>query len=312
MVIRTCECCNFSTSRKSVYDNHLKSKKHLLNETTQNTSVKRFDCIKCHKTYFSSSGLYFHNKKCIGNQDKTISSHIIASENISNDMPPSNVVFTAEMYHKLLESNEKLHNEILEIKRNQEKTAETPASVNITNNITNNNYNDIRIFLNSKCDKAMNIDTFLDTMVMNRSDMVEMEKNKFYTQGAVKIIKKYMESLSIENRPVHCVNKVPDQPAMFFVRDDDMWKEECQAIINYQIQNVDEFEDKSTEMKLNNFLLKFKYKLHDNYMELCSSDKKLEMIKSKMNDGGFSTDREKILDDMKRMLVIDAGDDSSN
>jgi hypothetical protein len=312
MVIRTCECCNFSTSRKSVYDNHIKSKKHLLKETTQNTSVKRFDCIKCHKTYFSSSGLYFHNKKCIGNHDKTISTHIIASENIFNDMPPSNVVFTAEMFQKLLESNEKLHNEIQEIKRNQEKTAENPASVNITNNITNNNYNDIRIFLNSKCDKAMNIDTFLDTMEMNRSDMMEMEKNQFYCEGAAKIVKKYLQTLSIENRPVHCVNKIPDQPAMFFVRDDDTWKEECHAIIHFQTHTMDDFEDESKEMKLNRFLYNFKNKLYDNYMKLCSSDKKLEIIKCKMTNGGNSKDRLDILHELKPMLVIDAGDDSSN
>jgi hypothetical protein len=231
-----------------------------------------------------------------------------------------NVVFTAEMFQKLVESNvklvesnEKLHNEIQEIKRNQEKTAENPASINITNNITNNNnYNDIRIYLNSKCDKAMNIDTFLDTMEMNRSDMAEMEKNKFYCDGAVKIVKKYMQSLSIENRPVHCVNKIPDQPAMFFVRDDDTWKEECHAIIHFQTHMMDDFEDESKEMKLNRFLYNFKNKLYDNYLELCSSDKKLEIIKCKMTNGGNSKDRLDILHELKPMLVIDAGDDSSN
>jgi hypothetical protein len=232
-------------------------------------------------------------------------------DNIQSKNDQSNVVFTVEMYQKLLESNEKLHNEIQEIKRNQEKNTENPSSINITNNFTNNNYNDIRIYLNSKCDKAMNIDAFLDMMVMNRSDMVEMEKNRFYCDGATKIIKKYMQSLSIENRPVHCVNKIPDQPAMFFVRDDDTWKEECQAIINFQIQNVDEFEDESKETKLNHFLFKFKDKLYDNYKELCSSDKKLEIIKDKMIDGGKSKDQVAILDKMKTMLVIETDDDVS-
>ena len=136
MVIRTCECCNYSTSAKHVFEDHLKSKKHLLQQNLSITPVKSYDCCKCNKKYFSYSGLYVHNKKC--------KSTLYTNNPLTETNDQSNTVITAEMFQKiieshekLVESNEKLHNEIQEIKRNQEKTAENPASINITNNITN-------------------------------------------------------------------------------------------------------------------------------------------------------------------------------
>ena len=297
MVIRTCECCNYSTSAKHVFEDHLKSKKHLLQQNLSITPVKSYDCCKCNKKYFSYSGLYVHNKKCKANSSTN------NSPTVTNDQ--SNAVITAEMFQKLVESNEKLHNEIQEIKRNQEKTAENPACINITNNITNNNnYNDIRIYLNSKCDNAMNIDKFIEFMELNRDDIIEMNKSKTYCLGAIKLIKKYIQSISLENRPMHCVNKIPSQPAMFFIRDENIWKEECHSMINYQLGYVDYFENDSEKMLMTHFLDKFIEKLE----ELCSSDKNLKHPDDIVNKS-YKTDKQiNILYEMKHMLELDVSE----
>jgi len=220
-----------------------------------------------------------------------------------NDQP--NVVFTAEMFQKLLESNEKLHNEIQEIKRNQEKNTENASSINITNNITNNNnYNDIRIYLNSKCDNAMNIDKFMEFMELNRDDIIEMNKSKTYCLGAIKLIKKYIQSISLENRPMHCVNKIPSQPAMFFIRDENIWKEECHSMINYQLGYVDYFENESEKMLMTHFLDKFIEKLE----EISSSDKNLKHPDDIVNKS-YKTDKQiNILYEMKHMLELDVSE----
>jgi hypothetical protein len=241
--------------------------------------------------------LYVHNKKC----KATLPINNLPT--VTNGQ--SNTVITAEMFQKLVESNEKLHNEIQEIKRNQEKTAENPACINITNNITNtNNYNDIRIYLNSKCDNAMNIDKFMEFMELNRDDIIEMNKSKTYCLGAIKLIKKYIQSISLENRPMHCVNKIPSQPAMFFIRDENIWKEECHSMINYQLGYVDYFENDSEKMLMTHFLDKFIEKLE----EISSSDKNLKHPDDIVNKS-YKTDKQiNILYEMKQMLELDVSE----
>lgn len=66
--VRTCECCNFSTIHKSVFDNHNKSNRHLnrLNNPTEEENVKipLFNCLKCRKKYVTQSGLWKHTRTC--------------------------------------------------------------------------------------------------------------------------------------------------------------------------------------------------------------------------------------------------------
>jgi hypothetical protein len=268
-----------------------------MHQNQANVPIKSFDCVNCCKKYFSYSGLYNHNKKC----KAALSTNNPPTE--TNDL--SNMVITAEMFQKLLESNEKLHNEIQEIKRNQEKNTENASSINITNNITNNNnYNDIRIYLNSKCDNAMNIDKFMEFMELNRDDIIEMNKSKTYCLGAIKLIKKYIQSISLENRPMHCVNKIPSQPAMFFIRDENIWKEECHSMINYQLGYVDYFENESEKMLMTHFLDKFIEKLE----EISSSDKNLKHPDDIVNKS-YKTDKQiNILYEMKHMLELDVSE----
>ena len=118
MVIRTCECCNFSTPLKHIFDDHLKSKKHRLHQNQVNVPLQTFDCKKCNKKYFSYSGLYVHKKRCNAGSVNNNSSYqsLITTE---TDFVPT------ELIQKLLESNMKLleSNQILihEIKRNHEE-----------------------------------------------------------------------------------------------------------------------------------------------------------------------------------------------
>lgn len=65
MVIRTCDHCEYSTSCKSSYDDHMKSKRH--QERVENGSEELriyFECKNCKKEYNSKYGLNRHNKTC--------------------------------------------------------------------------------------------------------------------------------------------------------------------------------------------------------------------------------------------------------
>ena len=62
MVIRTCECCHFSTQHKNVFDRHLQSKKH--NDIITNPEKNKIVCNLCNKKYETRSGLHKHKLKC--------------------------------------------------------------------------------------------------------------------------------------------------------------------------------------------------------------------------------------------------------
>jgi hypothetical protein len=120
MVIWTCECCNFNTPRKFIYDGHLKSKKHGLHKNIANNPLQTFDCNKCNQTYFSKSGLYFHNKKCTA-----IPQNII---------PPPKTIITTDAIQQVIESDKELFNEIQELQKSQEKVMVIMYDTNLNYN----------------------------------------------------------------------------------------------------------------------------------------------------------------------------------
>ena len=65
MVIRTCDCCDYSTNSKCSYEYHMNSNRH--QERVVNGKKEQLiflECKNCKKKYESKSGLYRHNKAC--------------------------------------------------------------------------------------------------------------------------------------------------------------------------------------------------------------------------------------------------------
>lgn len=65
-----CEKCDYATSKKSSFDDHLMSAKHGLAMFSNGNSASfcsKFHCDSCNKTYKDNSGLYRHKKtnKCL-------------------------------------------------------------------------------------------------------------------------------------------------------------------------------------------------------------------------------------------------------
>jgi hypothetical protein len=227
-------------------------------------------------------GLWLHNQKCKQKPVTTVT-------NVTNDISSPDIV------NSIMENFKKLQEQIASI-----------APSNITNNnITNNNIT--LNYLNTHCGNAMNIDQFIDSMKLVKDDFNEIDKNRFYYQGATKILKKYFAKLSLEERPMHRATPVTNRPDLYFVRDENSWKQECQSMINYQIKYIEEFENEDEQLAMTRFFEKFNDKLYDTYKELCTSDKKMERIHDKMAVSGYSQSRIDMLDELtsKNMIVLD-------
>jgi hypothetical protein len=76
-----CIFCDYKTSKKSSYDNHVKSNKHKNNlleakDNKYNAKIcsKKYLCKNCEKEYIDRTGLWRHKKKCNNNKVENIDS----------------------------------------------------------------------------------------------------------------------------------------------------------------------------------------------------------------------------------------------
>ena len=90
-----CIYCDYTTSRKCNYSDHILSRKHqksiISNQNQQNQqkiseiSEIKFSCQNCGKIYKDNSGLWRHKKKCIVNNYNEIESDEKIKQSILSD-----------------------------------------------------------------------------------------------------------------------------------------------------------------------------------------------------------------------------------
>ena len=61
-----CVCCDYYTSKKSDFDKHILTRKHLmeLNGINWKSKSRDFICKCCNRVYKTQSGLWKHEQKC--------------------------------------------------------------------------------------------------------------------------------------------------------------------------------------------------------------------------------------------------------
>ena len=163
-----CEDCNYTTCRKSSYNKHLLTKKHL-----QNTGqfavqklpkvAKLYVCEICDNEYQTRGGLRKHKKKC-NKKDNTI---------------------TPEFAKEIM------------------KLAGTTNNINKQ---INNNIN-INLFLNEHCKDALNLSDFVDNIKLQLEDVLETHNLGSIEDGTTNIILNQLNDISMNERPIHCSDK---------------------------------------------------------------------------------------------------------
>jgi hypothetical protein len=212
----SCFICDYETSRKSSFDNHLLSTKHqksteLLhngNQIMQNYATSKFACQNCNKEYKDKSGLWRHSKKCNNFSNYSIKTQIITN-NQQNDTNKDDLII------ELLKQNK----ELIEIMKN--------GTYNNSNNTTThtNSHNkafNLQFFLNETCKDAMNIMDFVESIKLELSDL-ENVGEVGYIEGISNIIVKNLKELDITKRPVHCTDKKRET---MYIKDENKWEKD--------------------------------------------------------------------------------------
>ena len=220
----TCNICNYSTCRKynlELHNDSLKHKTNILATNDDNNLVKvskNYSCENCNKNFGDRSGLWRHKKKC--------NSH----DNNSEKIDDTKMVCDKELIMTLVKQNA----ELLEIiKKGTNNNSHTNSN---NNNHSNNKTFNLQFFLNETCKDAMNISEFIENISLQLSDLESIGKLG-YVEGVSNIIRKNLNALDVDKRPLHCTDKKRE---VVYVKDEDEWQkeEEDKKRIRQVISNV--------------------------------------------------------------------------
>jgi|688.fasta_scaffold14677_11 hypothetical protein len=275
-----CLKCDYLTSKKCNYKNHLATQKHYnaINDTKkkQKEATKHL-CDKCSKEYIYQSGLYRHKKMCK-----------IREEQIINNYEKDDNINYKEMFLILINQlteqsaqNKELHNTIIEQNNTIKEIIPKIGNNNNNNNNTNITNNvSIQVFLNDTCKDAMSLTDFINTIQVSVSDLLFTKENGL-VKGISNLFLSNLERLPMIQRPLWCSDK--KRKRMFIKQDkwiEDMEREKTNNLVNtiskIQTKNINKYIADKPNWITND-------KLKDNYIHIVNActdtmDNKIDKI----------------------------------
>jgi len=223
-----CKICKYKTDRKSSFDKHTLTAKHirkvanLQNEANvaQKVAIKtredvsiRYECPFCSKFFRSRGGKNKHIKKCSNNP------HI-----------KDKVKFLEKQLELEKERNKKLEEKLGEHEHEKVKLENKYLKKHVdvlknnkgnTQNINtqNNNYFNIQVYLDEKCKNAMPIMDFIKDLQFKLTD-INPERPASTIESLSKCITDKLEDMDETERPVHCSDA---KRLVFHVKDASGW-----------------------------------------------------------------------------------------
>ena len=206
-----CKSCNYISFKKTDYNRHLLTSKHLKIQNNTNIieeneiiDLKKFVC-ECGKKYKHHSSLWSHKKKCdfLNNTNKL---SIINENTIIDEL--KNIIIKQQS----------------QISKQQEQLSELLPKIgnNITNNTQNNKFN-INVFLNEKCKDAINMTDFIKSIEVSLQQL-DFTKQNGLAHGLSKTIIDNMNKLSLYERPLHCTDLKRET---LYIKDENEWSKDA-------------------------------------------------------------------------------------
>jgi len=249
-----CEKCAYTTSRKSQYDRHIVTSKHLkLISEVENT----YEC-SCGKSYSHMSTLCAHKKKCtILNQEEAAIKELKEKEkegvilkmtDIQNVIPnmDMNLIFAfmkdtqefkqimLEQSNTMMEYNKQMmteqSNTMMEYNKQMMSDQNNIISelVEKVGNTTNNNINtqnnqfNLQFFLNDTCKGAMNVKDFLNFINIDMEDMDYIGTHG-YVAGISRIFTKNLARLGKFEKPIWVTD---EKRETIMYKEDGVWQKD--------------------------------------------------------------------------------------
>ena len=224
----SCKYCDYKCSKDSDYTKHLTTRKHKNNyaelQLNRKKSPKKYSCI-CGKEYNYRQGLHTHKKKCSIYLKKDIMDNNENNENNENKIinSPEDVKMLTNLIMDLVKSNTDLQKQTLEMQQQMLDVCKNSNTTNNMNNCNNKTFN-MQVFLNEKCKDAMNLTDFVNSMMLQFSDLEELGELG-YVEGISRQMVRKLNEMDVYKRPIHCSDLKRET---MYVRDDDVWEKETE------------------------------------------------------------------------------------
>ena len=177
-------------------------------------------CI-CGKTFKTAAGLWKHKKNCIKQKDTDKDLMLLTLINQNAEQNKLNAAQNAEHTKQTAEHTKQtaeLHATIIEMCKN----GITNNSNNTINTNSHNKTFNLQFFLNETCKDAMNIKDFVNSVVLQLSDIDEIGRIGFI-KGMSNIITSKLNLLAENKRPVHCTDAKRE---VMYVREENKWEKD--------------------------------------------------------------------------------------
>ena len=296
--IKKCICCNYITSRKSQYERHLLTAKHI-NLTNPNKKVPDWHECDCGKKYKHLSSLCAHKKSCTFEKENSEENEVISEENVvvseeKQNKTEEELKELKSMFMKMIEINQDLQKQIVELA----KESKSVINSNNTTNTTNNNKFNLQIFLNEKCKDAFNITDFINGINVGFKDFENFGKIG-YIGSISNIFIRELKELDVYKRPIHCSDLKRE---VIHVKDNNTWikdeekKQMKRAIKLIEHKNIKLIPD---WVKANPEAENYTSKKHDEYNKMLGS------VMGEMEDEDNERNYEKIIKNVAKETLID-------
>ena len=225
-----CEKCDFICIRKSQYDRHQLTRKHLINDNMMTLSANLvpkssglFQC-NCGNTYKYRQGLHTHRQTCSLNHPN------IPSEDTTNTTDTTTTPIIIEkmftMFTQMMTQNQDFMTNVI---------GKVQGITNNNSHNTNNNQFNINMFLNEHCKNAMNITDFIRSLPIT-AQHYENTKDHGLADTLTHLIVDGLNNLDVVDRPIHCTDQ---KRKTMYVKDKDIWeKDEHLNIIMASIHDL--------------------------------------------------------------------------
>jgi hypothetical protein len=310
-LIYNCEYCYFNTCKKTDYNRHILTQKHISNILATNDSAKNENndntkqyhkCSCCNKIYSDRSGLWRHQKKCSFTEEKSK----ITEENITlvteekeenyeekQNKTEEELLELKTMFMKMIEINQDLQKQIVELA----KESKSVINSNNTTNTTNNKFN-LNIFLNEKCKDAFNITDFINGIDVGFKDFENFGRLG-YVGSINHILIRELKGLDVYKRPIHCSDLKRE---VIHVKYNDAWvKDEDKKHMKRAIKLIEHKNIKLVPdwLKANPKADDITTKKHEEYMKIL--DNSMGEIKDEDNERNY----DKIIRNVAKEILID-------
>jgi len=205
-IIYNCETCDYHTSRKSQFERHFLTDKHLkLTNTYQNVPPQNI--CNCGKIYKHRQSLYNHKKSC-NTFINTNTFNKINDEELSDK----------QLIMMLIKDNSEFKNMMFEQNKSMMELVKNGTHNTIISNNNNKTFN-LQVFLNETCKDAINLSDFVNQIKLSISDLEETG-TLGYAEGISKVFIKNLDDIDYNLRPIHCSDSKRET---IYIKDNNEW-----------------------------------------------------------------------------------------